>query len=47
MDLSQTERGGGRERGNIYREGDIRGFLFYLTTRSAHFIYGYMASNIW
>ena len=21
--------------------------MFYLTTHSAHFIYGYMASNIW
>ena len=27
------------------REG--RKIMFYLTTHSTHFIYGYMASNIW
>ena len=25
----------------------IRKDMFYLTTHSTHFIYGYMASNIW
>ena len=28
---------------NIYREREI----FYLTTHSTHFVYGYMASDIW
>ena len=29
----------------IYKEG--RKEMFYLTTHSTHFIYGYMASDIW
>ena len=28
-------------------EGNIRKEMFYLTTHSTHFIYGYMASDIW
>ena len=27
--------------------GEIRKEMFYLTTHSTHFIYGYMASHIW
>ena len=29
----------------LYREREM--FVFYLTTHSTHFIYGYMASDIW
>ena len=34
---------------NMASEGEIEGRkeMVYLTTHSAHFIYGYMASNIW
>ena len=32
---------------DIYYHGFTRKEMFYLTTLSTHFIYGYMASDIW
>ena len=32
---------------NLTRKGQGRKEMFYLTTHSTHFIYGYMASDIW
>ena len=40
---SATGREGEREGGMKERRKE----LFYLTTHSTHFIYGYMASDIW
>ena len=34
-------KGGGGEDGHLRKE------MFYLTTHSTHFIYGYMASDVW
>ena len=31
----------------IFFKGEREGEMFYLTTHSTHFIYGYMASDIW
>ena len=46
-----TERGGGREREKEEEEEkeekERTNEMFYLTTHSTHFIYGYMASDIW
>ena len=45
--------GGGSSRSDVLTEGalspglDGRKEMFYLTTHSTHFIYGYMASDIW
>ena len=42
---SETERRGQRRQKEERREG--RKEMFYLMTHSTHFIYGYMASDIW
>ena len=32
---------------NLFNSEEGRKEMFYLTTHSTHFIYGYMASDIW
>ena len=34
-------------RNGVHHGSSYRGGIFYLTTHSTHFIYGYMASDIW
>ena len=42
-----TSNRDGRKKGEREREREREREMFYLTTHSTHFIYGYMASDIW
>ena len=45
--LNNTSCKGGNSAMHMFKQKEGRKEMFYLTMHSTHFIYGYMASDIW